>query len=224
MYSSFPMASYRTPGQRAGLTRSSVVSAARELAEREGLERLSMRALAAELGVMPNALYSHVEDKDELLDALLDDLLAGVETPAEQDWRPSLETVLVSTREVLLRHPRLIQAFLTRPTRGPNALRLGEYCLEQLERAGLHGEQRVRGFRALLIFALGFAAYEAPRRQESEPERRTARSEEAFRGSGHPRSSQAASELAQLPSEADFRVALAWMLDGLSADAVGQAK
>ena len=211
--------SSRSPGQRAGLTREAVVEAAREIADREGLERLSMRSLASALGVMPNALYSHVAAKDELLDALLDDILGQIETPAGGPWRDSLVELLDSTRRVLVEHPRLIQAFLTRPTRGPNALRLGEVCLDLLAKGGIDGERAVRAFRSLLIFSLGYAAYQAPRAADPDPAGRSAASADSFRASGHARSSAAAEELAALPGDEDFHAALAWMLDGILAQA-----
>ncbi|HET6750898.1 MAG TPA: helix-turn-helix domain-containing protein, partial [Actinomycetes bacterium] len=79
----------RGAGQRAGLSREAVLTAARRIADDEGVDRLTMRRLAGELGVMPNALYTYVPDKEALLDALLDDLLAGIDPgdSAEGDWR-----------------------------------------------------------------------------------------------------------------------------------------
>ena len=206
--------STRSPGQRAGLTREAVIEAAREIADRDGLARLSMRSLATELGVMPNALYSHVAGKDALLDALLDDLLGQVDTAALDDWRSSLTALLDSTRRVLVAHPSLIDAFLTRPTRGPNAMRLGERCLELLADGGMVGERAVRAFRSLLIFTLGFAAYEAPRAIDPDRSGRVAAGTASFRTAG-PRSSEAASELAAMPADEDFHTAVRWMLDGV---------
>src|SRR5215216_3902704 len=80
--------SRRGAGQRAGLSRELVLAAARRIADEEGVDRLTMRRLAAELGVLPNALYTYVPDKEALLDALLDALLGDVDAgdPAEGDW------------------------------------------------------------------------------------------------------------------------------------------
>jgi AcrR family transcriptional regulator len=63
------------------LTRETVLDAAWTVARRDGVERLSMRRLADELGVMPNTLYSHVSSKSALLDELLDHLLGRVAVP-----------------------------------------------------------------------------------------------------------------------------------------------
>jgi TetR/AcrR family transcriptional regulator, tetracycline repressor protein len=209
----------RSPGQRAGLSREAVISAARALADREGLERLSMRTLAAELGVMPNALYSHVNGKAALLEGVLDAVLGDVKVPSSGGWRKRLVGVFESTRAVLLDHPGLIEAFLTRPTRGQNAMRLGAECLDLLARGGIEDELAGRGFRALLVYTIGFAAYEAPRRTDPDPGARTAAGIEAFRATGHGRSSAQAERLAALPTARDFRAGLEWMLDGLVAQA-----
>jgi TetR/AcrR family transcriptional regulator, tetracycline repressor protein len=209
----------RSPGQRAGLSREAVIAAARAVADREGLARLSMRTLAAELGVMPNALYSHVDGKAALLDGLLDSVLGDVDVPGEGDWRERLIGLLDSTRAVLLEHPGLIEAFLTRPTRGQNAMRLGAECLDLLASGGIEGERAVRGFRALLVYTIGFAAYDAPRRDDPDPESRAAAGAEAFRAAGHERSSAEAERLAAMPTAQDFHAGLEWMLDGLVAEA-----
>ena len=65
----------RGPGQRAGLTRAAVLDTAHALLAEEGLDALTMRALARRLGVAPNALYSHVPGKTELVDALLESVV-----------------------------------------------------------------------------------------------------------------------------------------------------
>jgi TetR/AcrR family transcriptional regulator, tetracycline repressor protein len=141
----------RSPGQRAGLTRAAVLAAARELVATDGAGALSMRALARRLDVAPNALYSHVADKTELLDQLLDDVLADVtgSTP---------ESIMISTYEVLTAHPELVPLFLSRQgARGPNAVRLGEILDAGLARAGVADVPEAR--HVLIVHAIGFAAF-----------------------------------------------------------------
>jgi AcrR family transcriptional regulator len=142
----------RSPGQRAGLSRAAVLTAARELIEADGAGALSMRALARRLDVAPNALYSHVADKTDLLDQLLDDLLAAVEVAG------GIETMMISTYRTLVAHPELIPLFLERQgARGPNAVRLGEILDGLLAEAGVEGVPEAR--RVLIVHAIGFAAF-----------------------------------------------------------------
>ena len=209
----------RSPGQRAGLTREAVIAASRRIADRDGLERLSMRALAAELGVMPNAIYSHVGSKGELLDALLDSLLGEIQAPETDGWRDALIEIMDASRRLLVEHPSLIPEFLSRPTRGPNALRLGELCIDLLARGGVKGELAVQAFRSLLVHALGFAAYEAPRLQDPDREARVERSVELFSSSPNPDVRKVAAELSQMPGREEFLSSLDWMIDGVLAQA-----
>ncbi len=106
----------RTPGQRAGLTRVRVLAAAREVLVEQGLEALTMRALARRLEVSPNALYSHVASKAALIDDVLDDVLAEVHAPDPDRAEPStgLHALMTSTYEVLLAHPDLVALYLAR--------------------------------------------------------------------------------------------------------------
>jgi TetR/AcrR family tetracycline transcriptional repressor len=209
----------RSPGQRAGLTRERVLAGARHIADRDGLEKLSMRALAAELGVMPNAIYSHVASKGELLDALLDALLGEIQAPETDDWREALLGIMDASRRLLVEHPSLIPEFLSRPTRGSNALRLGELCIDLLARGGVEGELAVQAFRSLLVHSLGFAAYEAPRLQDPDRKARVARSVDFFSSSPNRGVRAVAGELAQMPDREEFLSSLDWMLDGVLAQA-----
>ena len=150
----------RGPGQRAGLTRAAVLAAARELLAEDGAAALSMRAVARRLHVAPNALYSHVADKTDLLDQLLDDLLGTVPTPAGGDPRAGVEELMTSTYETLVGHPELIGLFLARQgARGPNAVRLGEVLDALLAGVGVPDVPDAR--RVLIIHAIGFAAFDA---------------------------------------------------------------
>jgi AcrR family transcriptional regulator len=217
---------HRGAGQRAGLSREQVLAAARRIADAEGVDRLTMRRLAAELGVLPNALYTYVPDKEALLDALIDDLLAGIEAdePAAGDWREGLVRVMDSSRRLLLAHPQLVPAFLARPGLGPNAARLGEITFGLLRRGGLEGERAVEAFRVLLIYSLGFAAFQAGRLPEDD-RARSARAEAAFTSlpeDRFPEMRRLAGPLATPSTDRQFHTGLRWLLDGIATDS-GQA-
>jgi TetR/AcrR family transcriptional regulator, tetracycline repressor protein len=216
-------AAHRTAGQRAGLSREAVLEAARRIADTDGVDHLTMRRLAAELGVMPNALYTYVPDKEALLDALVDDLLAGIDAgdPAEGDWREGLVRVMDASRRLLLAHPQLVPVIIGRPGLGPNAARLGEITLERLRQAGLEGERAVEALRVLLVYSLGFAAFQAPRAR-GDAAARSARAEAAFAGlpeDRFPRMHGLAAQLAGPTTDHQFHVGLRWLLEGIAAQA-----
>lgn len=212
----------RKPGERAGLAVETVLAEARGISEREGIEHLTMRRLADRLGVAPNTLYSHFADKEALLDALVDSLLAEVEVPPPDRvaWREGLMELMRSTRRFLLAHADLLPRLLARPMRGPNAIRLGEATLTLLSRAGLEGRPAADALQILLVYTFGFVAQEAPRRLEPEPDLRRELSEEAFRAAReHPRMRDLAGRLAVHPEDETFERGLAWLLDGIAAAA-----
>lgn len=153
------MARPRTSGQRAGLTRGAVLVAADALLDEEGLDGLTMRALAARLGVRPNTLYSHVESKSALVEALLDDVLAEVRAPDDTDWRVGLHGLMTATHDALLAHPALVPLFLGRGSRGPNAQRLSDEVTALLERGAITGPSAREALRVMVVYTIGFAAY-----------------------------------------------------------------
>jgi TetR/AcrR family transcriptional regulator, tetracycline repressor protein len=211
----------RQVGQRAGLSHAAVLRAARRIADDEGLERLTMRRLSAEVGVMPNALYNYFVDKDALLAGLLDDLLGEIEASdvAERDWRGGLVEIMDSSRRLVLAHPQLATMFLSRQSVGPNAARLGEITFRLLRQGGLEGERAVEAFRTLLIYTLGFAAFQAPR-QQSDASDRTDRGRTAFSSldpDRYPELRDVAELLATHPTDENFLTGLRWLIDGMSA-------
>ncbi len=178
-----------------------------------------MRRLAERLGVAPNAIYSHFEDKSAVVDAVVDALLADLVSPVpdQETWRDGLLRLMRSTRALLLTHADLIPIFLSRPTRGPNATRLADETLTHLARAGLQGREAVDALRILLTYVFGFAAQEAPRRADPKPERRRLPSRAAFEGAErHPRVRELATRLAEHPDHETFERGLAWLLDGIT--------
>jgi TetR/AcrR family tetracycline transcriptional repressor len=210
----------RLPGERAGLDAEAILSEARLILERDGIENLTMRRLAESLGVAPNALYSHFADKSALLDALMDALLVEVEVEADDqgEWREGLVALLQSTRRFLLSHADVLPHYMSGPTRGPNAIRLGEETLGLLSRAGLRGATAADALRILLTYTFGFAAQEAPRLADPDPDLSRMRSENAFRAArDQPLMRDLAGELSEYPGDDTFVKGLSWLLDGIHA-------
>lgn len=156
------METSRGPGQRAGLSRTAVLAAARELCAQGGSEAITMRALARRLQVAPNALYSHVPSKTVLLDDLLDELLASVEVPAPDVADPvaGLHALMSSTYNILTARPDLVPLYLARQgARGGNAVRLGEITDALLARAGVEPAAVAQARRVLIVHTIGSAAF-----------------------------------------------------------------
>ncbi len=90
---------------RTPLNKERVLRSAVELADREGVEGLSMRRLSAELGVVPMALYKHVANKDELLDGMIDVVVGQIDPPrTDSDWKTAVRERILSARRALRRH------------------------------------------------------------------------------------------------------------------------
>ena len=126
----------RPPRER-GLTRSQIVGAAIGILDADGHEGLSMRGVAARLGVTAGSLYWHVAAKGELLELALDEVIGEVRAdPEEPDWRRAIGDMALGHREMLRRHPWVLALLGTQPNLGPNALGLAETGLRVLARAG----------------------------------------------------------------------------------------
>ena len=152
----------RAPGHRAGLTHAAVLSVARDLLAEHGVAGLTMRTLAGRLDVAPNALYSHVANKEALLDALLDDVLGEVLVPSPDVENPTmgLHQLMASTYDVLVAHADLVPLYLSRQgAHGPNAQRLGDITMDLLRRAGVPEPTASDALRVLIVYTIGFAAF-----------------------------------------------------------------
>jgi AcrR family transcriptional regulator len=109
--------------RRVPLSRDRVLDAAVGLADEAGMESLSMRRLAQELGVVPMALYKHVANKDELLDGMVDAIVAEIDPPVrDADWKYAVRQRVLSARRALLRHRWARRLLESRTTRTPAVL------------------------------------------------------------------------------------------------------
>jgi TetR/AcrR family tetracycline transcriptional repressor len=150
---------------RGSLTREEIIEQALALLEEHGPGALSMRRLADRLGVAPNALYTHVRGKADLIDGLIDQVYAGLELHPNPggDWTQQLTTLSQEIREHLLAHPAVVPYALQQPGLGPHSLRLGEAIYNVLRPAGFSDQAVVGTVYALVTYILGFVALEVPR-------------------------------------------------------------
>lgn len=147
------------------LSRDTVVDAALRLVDTQGFDALTMRSLAGELGVVPMALYRHVDDKRDLVDAVLDRAMARVPLPAvDSPWRDGMTLLARSVRTTLLDHPGMVAPLLAEPRIGFNALSVRERSIAVLRGNGFRGDVAERVTSLVLTYAIGFVALEVPRR------------------------------------------------------------
>jgi AcrR family transcriptional regulator len=146
----------------AGLSKQRVVVEAVRLADREGVDGLSMRRLAGALGAGAMSLYHYVASKEELLDAMIDVVFDEIELPPEEtDWQSAMRRRAVSAREVLARHPWAIGLMESRTSPGPANLRHREAVTACLRRAGFSVLMATHANWLLDSYVYGFALQEA---------------------------------------------------------------
>lgn len=145
---------------RQPLTRERVLSAAIALADGQGVDALSMRTLAQELGVEAMSLYHWVRAKDELLSAMVDAVVSQIELPAPPtEWRSALRAIALSAYAVLSRH-RWACRLMLRSANVPARLRYMESILGTLRRAGFPIAQTDLAYHALDSHIVGFTMWQ----------------------------------------------------------------
>ena len=150
------------------LTRERVLEAALALAARDGIESLSMRKLADELGAGAMSLYHYVRNKDQLLDAMVDIVFSEIELPStDVDWKTAMRQRALSTRDALGRHPWAIGLMEGRTNHGTANLRVHDAVLGCLRGAGFSIEMTVHAYSVLDAYIYGFALQERDMSSES---------------------------------------------------------
>ena len=140
------------------LSRDRILDAAVRLADSDGIESLSMRKLAQQLGVDPMSLYNHVRDKEDLLDGIVDVVVGEIEpTAADADWRSSLRATILAARRTLLRHPWAARVIESRPDPSPSTLRHMEHVMEIIRSAGFSLDLAHHALHVLGSRVLGFS-------------------------------------------------------------------
>jgi AcrR family transcriptional regulator len=141
--------------------RQQILDAALGIADEQGLDAVTMRAVAARVGVTAMALYPHVRSKDDLLDGLIGRLLAEVSLPdPAKPWRERLREIARSFRETAHRHPSVVPLLFTRPATTADAVLTVDAIYHGLLDAGVPEDQVARVERLVSTIVLGYAVSE----------------------------------------------------------------
>ena len=179
-----------------------------------GLDRLTIRAVADELGSSPMGLYRYVSSKEELLEALLDRVLGRMPEVAETgDALADLGTFMTAHRDLLLAHPWAVPGLIAHPLPGPNALPIGELALRLLDRLHLHGDTAVAAFSGMIALNYGWASFAISRNADAAAPSLQRVSAGAPADFPHTRAAGVA--MANFGSEAHYRLVRDGMLDAI---------
>ena len=150
----------RRPEPRITLDRERILAAALARADTSGIEALTMRRLAGDLGVEAMTLYYHVANKDDIVDAIVDLVMAEIELPAPgEPWRPALRRTALSAHAAFLRHP-WAAAYTLDPARlRPARLRYMDAILASLRAGGFSIEMTHHAYHALESHIVGFTLW-----------------------------------------------------------------
>jgi AcrR family transcriptional regulator len=199
------------------LTRERILATALAVIDADGLAQLSMRRLAAELGVEAMSLYNHVPSKAALLEGVAGLVLSEIQVPGPEagDWRERLRGGARAMRRACLAHPEAVMLLLAQPLRSPEAMRPIETALRTLRAAGLGDTATVYAFHTLTGFVFGHVLQELHgpfARPDGGPHAHQVLAPEQF---------PAVCALGELAAgrdlEAEFEFGLTAVLDGLAA-------
>lgn len=152
------------PEKRGGirLNRERVLYGALQVADRDGLERLTIRSLAQYLGAKPMSLYYYVANKEEILDGIVDLVFAEIDLPSDDvGWKKAMRQRTDSARWVLARHPWATPLMESRANPGPANLGHHDAVLGILRRSGFSVEAAAHVYSLLDSYLYGFALEEA---------------------------------------------------------------
>lgn len=143
-------------------SRAAITASAVAVADAEGLDAVTMRAVAARLGAGTMSLYSYVPDKETLLELMIDEVSGDHRLPAEPsgDWRRDLRRIAQEQRAIMRRHPWLPAALPARQTLGPNTLAVLDHALAVLAQTGLDAQAQLEAFSLLTGFVASHMSYE----------------------------------------------------------------
>ncbi len=149
-------------------THAQILEVAIKLIDSEGLAKLSMRRLGAELGVEAMSLYNYFSNKGELLDGVHGAILGQLELHSiEGSWAEQIETISIAFYELLLRHPNAIPIYASRPAISTESLKYIEYGLQIFRSAGFDEVQSLYAYQSTYNFILGHVSWYHSNQMES---------------------------------------------------------
>jgi AcrR family transcriptional regulator len=207
--------------RRGSLSRAEILAAALALVDRGGLDALSMRALAEELGAGPMSLYNHVDGKQALLDGIVealsdeiaDNVTQAPRTTSGPDWARQLRAIANAFRTVGHAHPQALQLLATRPLHTPAWARPVEASLAALRTNGFDDQRAVTAYRVFWSFLVGYVLAEIRASGEQVLDRQFDRLDPA----AHPHTSALAKPLATRVRDPEFAQGLEAVLAGIAA-------
>jgi len=147
---------------RPRLSATRVIADAIELADRIGIEQLTMRRLASDLGVKPMSIYHHLAGKEAILDAMVDAVFSEIDQPPHDlDWKSAIRHRSLSAREVLARHHWAVPLMESRTSPGLETLRHHDSVIGCLRRGGFSIEMTAHAYALVDSYIYGFALQEA---------------------------------------------------------------
>jgi AcrR family transcriptional regulator len=148
----------QTAPPREPLTRERILRTAVAVADEGGVESLSMRRIAQELGVVPMALYKHVTNKDEVVDGMIDVVVGEIDPPASgADWKTSIRERVLSARRALLRHPWASEVIKSRTDPTPTVLEYMDSMIGMFRDGGFSIDLTHHAMHAMGSRLLGFS-------------------------------------------------------------------
>ncbi|MEV0080307.1 TetR/AcrR family transcriptional regulator C-terminal domain-containing protein [Nocardia neocaledoniensis] len=206
-------------GRPARISRADIVSAAHDVIDTDGVEKLTMRRLATELGCTPMALYHHVRDKDALLRLLLDDYADQVEWPdLPDDPRQRILVAATAMHEVLAARPWVVEVLVDGDLFGRSALWFPETIIDAAVATGLPLDRAVDVYRTVWHYTAGelIITTRSARRAARGPTYRA----EVFANldaESTPRLAEIGSRWTEFDTRSTFAAGLAALVDGLLA-------
>lgn len=214
--------------EQPSLTRDQIVRVAMTIADADGVQGVTMRRIATQLGSAAMSLYRHVFSKEDLLDLMLDAVFGEIDLPQQPsgDWWADLRTFAYETRAVFKRHTWVMPLMISRPTLGPHYLRWFEFSLAAIANHGLDIATMTKVSGMVSAYVGATASYEVAEEENtrriglSEADKRvlvTPYVQQVIASGQYPNFARFFTEEVDLDPEQGFAFGLDCLLDGIAA-------